>query len=258
MTDFLDAAGLIARLAGTGWGPVRILPETESTNADVAVLARAGAAHGAVVVTGFQRSGRGRFDRVWSTPPDTCVAMSALVRPRVPLERWGWLSLVVGLAVVEGVAEASGVPATLKWPNDVLVGERKLCGILSEAVATPTGRAAVLGIGLNVALAADQLVVPTATSLRLEGSDAAAHVVAAAVLGSLDRWYARWDAGESLVADYRARCGTLGRRVRVQVPGGAVEGVAEDIDEEGGLVVRTDAGVRTFAAGDVVHLRRAP
>jgi len=258
VTVFLDAARLLPRLAGTCWGPVRVVAETDSTNADAAALARGGAGHGLVVITPYQRSGRGRFERVWSTPPDTCVAMSALVRPRVPLARWGWLSLLVGLAAVEGVAAASGVAATLKWPNDVLVGERKLCGILSEAVATPTGLAAVLGIGINVALTADQLAVPTATSLRLEGSDAAADAVAAAVLVALDRWYARWDAGASLVADYRERCGTLGRRVRVEVPGGAVEGLAEDVDEEGGLVVRTDAGVRTFAAGDVVHLRPAP
>lgn len=255
MTEFLDAARLVLPLAGTGWGPVTVVARTGSTNADLAALARAGAAHGTVLVTPHQQAGRGRFDRVWSTPPDTCVAMSVLVRPRSELARWGWLSLVTGMAAVAGVAAASGIEATLKWPNDVLVGERKLCGILSEAVETPTGRAAVLGIGINVALDADQLPVPTATSLRLEGSDAAADAVAAAVLVALDRWYARWDAGESLVGDYRRTCGTLGRRVRVLLPGGAVDGVAVDVDGGGALVVRTETGLRTFAAGDVVHLR---
>nr|NLI49611.1 biotin--[acetyl-CoA-carboxylase] ligase [Propionibacterium sp.] len=244
-------------LAGTGWGPVTVVARTGSTNADVAALARAGAGHGTVLVTPHQQAGRGRFARVWSTPPDTCVAMSVLVRPRLALAHWGWLSLVAGLAAVAGVAASSGVEATLKWPNDVLVAERKLCGILSEAVETPAGWAAVLGIGINVALGEDQLPVPTATSLRLEGSDAAAHAVAAAVLVALDRLYARWDAGESLVADYRRSCGTLGRRVRILVPDGAVEGLAVDVDAAGALVVDTEAGRRTFAAGDVVHLRPA-
>ena len=185
MSDFLDAVRLAARVEGSVWGPLRVVPETASTNADVAALGRAGAGHGLVVATPYQRAGRGRFDRVWSTPPDTCVAMSVLVRPRVPLAEWGWLSLLVGLAVVDGLAAASGVRAGLKWPNDVLVGERKICGILCEAVETPTGRAAVLGMGINIALAEGDIAAPNVTSLLLEGSDAPADAVSGAVLVEL-------------------------------------------------------------------------
>lgn len=257
MSDFLDAVRLAARVEGSEWGPLRVVPETASTNADVAALGRAGAGHGLVVATPYQRAGRGRFDRVWSTPPDTCVAMSVLVRPRVPLAEWGWLSLLVGLAVVDGLAAASGVRAGLKWPNDVLVGERKICGILCEAVETPTGRAAVLGMGINIALAEGDIAAPNVTSLLLEGSDAPADAVSGAVLVALDGWYARWDSGESLADAYRGYCVTLGRAVRVQEPGGAVEGLAEGVDAAGALIVRTAAGTRTFAAGDVVHLRSA-
>lgn len=255
MTSFLDAATLMAHARAAGLGPVRVVPATGSTNADAAAAARAGAASGLVIATPHQQAGRGRFDRVWTTPPDTCVAMSVLVRPTRPLEDWGWLSLLVGLAVVEGVRAASGLDAVLKWPNDVLIGGRKVCGILAEAVETPDGRAAVLGLGLNVALTAEQLVVPTATSLRLEGSDAAAGDVAGAVLAALGERFRRWDAGESFVADYRAACDTLGRRVRVHLPGGDATGVATDVTASGELVVRTPAGVREFAAGDVIHLR---
>lgn len=255
MTPFLDAGALAAALAGTGWRPLRVVGATGSTNADVAASARAGAAHGLVEVTGWQQAGRGRFARVWQTPPDTCVAMSVLVRPRAPMASWGWLSLLVGLAVADGIAEASGLVARLKWPNDVLIGERKVCGILGEAVFGDGAGAAVLGMGINVALASEQLPVPTATSLALEGSDASAAAVAGAVLRALDRWYRRWDAGEDLSEAYRSRCSTLGRRVRVLLPDGAVEGDAVDVDASGALVVRTPEGPRAFAAGDVVHLR---
>lgn len=255
MSPFLDHRALSAEVRGTGWRPVRVVEATGSTNADVAELARGGAGHGLVEATGWQQAGRGRFARVWETPPDTCVAMSVLVRPRVAMASWGWLSLLVGLAVVDGLGEASGVVASLKWPNDVLVGERKVCGILCEAVVTERGLAAVLGMGINVALSTDQLPVVSATSLAIEGSDAPAASVAGAVLRALEVWYRRWDAGDDLRESYRVRCSTIGRRVRVSLPGGVVEGEAVDVDTSGALVVRTPEGVRSFAAGDVVHLR---
>jgi len=251
----LDLAELEVAVDGTGWGPVMLVPATGSTNADLAALARGGAAHGIVEITAWQQAGRGRFDRVWASPPEACLAMSVLARPRVGLVSWGWLSLLVGMAVVDGLREASGVSATLKWPNDVEVGGRKVCGILCEAVQTQAGLAAVLGVGINVRLTPDQLPVPTATSLTIEGSDASGSAVAGGVLKSLDGWYRRWDAGESLSAAYLERCSTVGRRVRVLVHDGSVEGHAVGIDGQGALVVRTPAGERTFAAGDVVHLR---
>jgi len=257
VSEFLDAVELRARAARAGWGPVRVVSATDSTNADAAAAARAGAQAGLVVASPHQRAGRGRFDRVWTTPPDTCVALSVLVRPRRPLAAWGWLSLLAGMAVVDGLRAASGVPAVLKWPNDVLIGGRKVCGILSEAVAAPGAPAAVLGMGLNIALRDEDLPVPTATSLLLEGSTAPAAEVAAAILDALAGWYARWDAGEPLGDAYRDRCDTLGRAVRVLVPGGQVEGTASGVDADGALLVSTAAGQRAFAAGDVVHLRPA-
>ncbi len=252
---FLDQSALTEGFGSTGWNGLTIAKSTGSTNADLAAAARSGAPGGTVLVTADQQAGRGRFDRVWRTPPDTCVALSVLVRPRVGVERWGWLSLLVGIAVVDGVRAATGLGASVKWPNDVLIGGRKTCGILSEAVETDTGRAAVLGVGLNIALQAADLPVPTATSLALEGSDAPADAVVLAVLAALHDWYRRWDASESLLDAYRQRSGTLGRRVRVHLPAGDVEGVAIDVDDDGSLVVQTAQGVRTFAAGDVVHLR---
>jgi BirA family biotin operon repressor/biotin-[acetyl-CoA-carboxylase] ligase len=255
VTPFLDLSALSAAVAGAGWGPLEVLAATGSTNADVAALARAGAPHGAVEVTGWQQAGRGRFDRVWESPQDTCVALSVLVRPRAPLSSWGWLSLLVGLAVADGIRETCGLAAGLKWPNDVMIGERKVSGILCEVVRSDAGVAAVLGMGINVALSAEQLPVPGATSLLVEGSRPDAAPLAGAVLQALARWYERWDAGDSLAGAYRERCTTLGRRVRVLTTGGAVLGEACEVDASGALIVRTAAGLRTFAAGDVVHLR---
>lgn len=254
---FLDTPSLRTGFPDTGWRELVVVDSTGSTNADVAAAARVGAAAGLVEVTGWQRSGKGRLGRVWETPPQTCLAMSVLVRPQASVASWGWLSIAVGLAVREGLREATGLDVTLKWPNDVLLEGRKVCGILSEAVDTSTGRAAVLGMGINVALTADQLPVPTATSLHLAGSDVGADAVALAVLRALHRWYGRFDAGHSLVADYRAACDTIGKDVQVSVPGGIVHGQAVGVDADGSLIVRSAGRDQAYAAGDVVHVRPA-
>ncbi len=257
MSTFLDADRLRRATVPEPWSSVQVVDSTGSTNADLVAAARDGAASGTVLVSAHQSAGRGRFDRVWEAPPDTAVAVSVLVRPRRPLEHWGWLSVIAGMAVTDAVRLVGGLDASLKWPNDVLVDGRKLCGILSEAVPTDAGMAAVVGMGLNVALTREQLPVPTATSVRLEGSDAAATDLVVGLLVAFARWYRAWDAGAEVAAAYRERCGTLGAEVAVHVgPDAVVTGLATDVDERGCLVVATDAGPRTFAAGDVVHLRR--
>ena len=148
------------------------------------------------------------------------------------------------------------VPAVVKWPNDVLIGERKVCGILSERVDTPQGAGVVIGMGVNTTLTAEQLPVPTATSLALAGSAASAQRVAAGVLTHLERWYRRWHAGDDLRAEYASACSSVGRWVRVIVSAEeTVEGYAEAVDAQGRLLVRVDGRVRPFSAGDVLHLR---
>src|SRR3954453_10053754 len=150
------------------WTEVRVVEETASTNADVAAAARAGAPAGLVLTAERQSAGRGRAGRTWVAPARAGLAVSVLLRPAAPRESWGWLPLLAGLAVVGPLATMSGLDLGLKWPNDVLVaGERKLAGLLAEVVDD----AVVVGIGLNVSLRADELPVPTATSLLLEGSD---------------------------------------------------------------------------------------
>lgn len=250
-----DWAAVSAQVSAP-WTQVLRVAETDSTNADLATAARSGAAAGTVVVADHQRAGRGRLGRRWTAPPGTSVAISALLRPpaSVPAERWLWLPLVAGMAVSEAVAELGAGEVAVKWPNDVLIGDRKVCGILSERVIDQN--AAVIGMGINTTLSEDQLPVPTATSLALAGARSDAVEVVVAVLGALGRWYQRWADGEDLAPAFSQRCGTLGRTVRVERgPSGDVTGVAEGVDAEGRLLVRTSAGLQAFSAGDVVHLR---
>lgn len=180
--------------------------------------------------------------------------MSALLRPpaSVPASRWPWLPLLTGLAVVDGLSAAADLRPALKWPNDVLLDERKVCGILAEQV----GGAVVIGLGINTAMTLDQLPVPTATSLAIAGADVANGEVVAQVLLALARWYRRWCAGEDLRPDYLAASATLGRPVRVETaPGRSRSGRACGIDPDGRLLVEIDGVVEPFAAGDVFHLR---
>jgi BirA family transcriptional regulator, biotin operon repressor / biotin---[acetyl-CoA-carboxylase] ligase len=243
--------------AGGLWRDVTVVPQTGSTNADLLERARAGAAEGLVLVAEEQTAGRGRLGRTWSAPAGAALTFSVLLRPAgVPPTRLGWLPLLTGVAVAAAVRDQADVPASLKWPNDVLVGERKLAGILAEA----HGDAVVVGVGLNVTLSRAELPVPTATSLLIEdaaSTDRAA--LLAAILTELAQRYRTWRAGPDapeLRADYLRWSATVGREVRVELPGGAqLSGTAEDVDEVGRLVVRAPGHLVRVGAGDVVHVR---
>jgi BirA family biotin operon repressor/biotin-[acetyl-CoA-carboxylase] ligase len=252
-----------------GWGPVVLLASTGSTNADAADAARAGAAEGYVIAADEQTLGRGRLGRSWATPAGAAVALSVVLRPPLPVERTGWLPLLAGVAAVDALRDL-GVGVGLKWPNDVVVpgptrdggpGPRKLGGLLAERVHEAD--AFVLGVGINVGLAAEDLPVPVATSTLLEGEVVGREELIVRVLARLRERYVAWvvaggDAGACrLLADYRSRCLTLGAPVRAHLPGGAVlEGTAVDVDPDGRLLV--DAGGPepvALSAGDVEHLR---
>jgi BirA family biotin operon repressor/biotin-[acetyl-CoA-carboxylase] ligase len=240
---------------------VEILDESPSTNAYVADRARAGEPAGLVAVTEHQTAGRGRLDRTWETPRGVALTFSMLVDPgEVPLARWPWLPLLTGLAVVHAVTEVAGVEATLKWPNDVMVGEGKLAGILVELVEHPAGAAAVIGVGINVSAGRDELPVDTATSLALEGAaDVDRTTLLRAVLSAFAVRYDGWVGarGQGLRTSYLEACSTVGHEVRAELPGGdTVTGRAVDIDDEGRLHVDDGSNVHVLGAGDVVHVRR--
>jgi BirA family transcriptional regulator, biotin operon repressor / biotin---[acetyl-CoA-carboxylase] ligase len=218
---------------------------------------------GSVLLTDTQTAGRGRLGRVWTAPAGTSLAISVLLRPAgIPVERLGWLSLAAGAAMTSALRRHGAPGASVKWPNDVLIGGRKVCGILAEAL--PDGTGAVVGAGLNHLLAAGDLPVPTATSLAIEGAETDVDAVVADYVARLrglvdDLATDGGDAERSgLAAAVTAVCGTIGARVRVELPDGtAVTGEARAIDASGRLVVATDADSRLLpvAAGDVHHLR---
>ncbi|WP_425954690.1 biotin--[acetyl-CoA-carboxylase] ligase [Xylanimonas sp. McL0601] len=269
------------------WASVDVLPVAASTNAELVERARAADEAGtpldapAALAAEHQTAGVGRAGRSWETPPHAALTVSMLLRPDVPDVALGWLPLLSGLAMVRVLRDA-GVPAALKWPNDVLLpaGEsldgfgpwRKVAGILAQVVP---GGGVVVGIGLNVAQATDELPVPTATSLALSGAPAPAldrTALLAALLRELAAVVERWSADDgdadvpgpggapSLVDEYAAVSATLGTLVRADLAGGGgtVEGTAERLSDDGALVVvRADGSVRIVAAGDVHHVREA-
>ena len=256
----LDHDAVRAALVGL-WARIDIVERTGSTNADLVAAAAAGAADRTVLVAEHQEAGRGRLARSWVSPPGSGLTVSVLLRPvGVSASRLGWLTLLAGLAARDAVrALSSSVVCGLKWPNDLLLGpgQRKVAGILAEVA----GPAVVVGIGLNVAAApADQ---PGATSLAAEGVDVGQTEALIALLTALARRESAWRAGRGdpdatrTRADYRAACLSPGTPVRGELPGGAIHnGIAEDVDTDGRLLLLDPAGHRrAVAAGDVVHLR---
>lgn len=257
---------------GRLWSRLDVVAETGSTNDDLLAAARAGAAEGTVLAAEHQTSGRGRQGRPWVTRTGSALIFSVLLRPaEVPPADRGWLPLLTGVAVARALREVAGVDAALKWPNDVLVGEGKLAGILAEQA----GQAIVVGVGLNVAQGRDELppVSPGAlppASLALVGGRSGRPAgrtdrerLLVGILTELEYWYRRWtrpspgDAeGSGLRAEYLLRSATIGRKVRVDLPGGtALTGMASGIDPVGRLIVDTASGPAAVSAGDVVHVR---
>ncbi|GAA4754015.1 biotin--[acetyl-CoA-carboxylase] ligase [Amnibacterium soli] len=249
------AAALVARL--------EVLDEIGSTNTELVRRVTADPAAWpapAVLLTDHQTAGRGRLGRSWSAAAGDSLAISVLLRPDVPTQRLGWLSLAAGAAMTEAL-NGLGVAARAKWPNDVLIDGRKVCGVLAEAL--PDGAGVVIGAGLNHAADRAALPVPTATSLAAEGGPTDPDLLVAAYLERLlarvnDLATVGGDPDRSGLRDaVRAVSDTIGRRVRVLRADEAVTGEAIDIDVEGRIVVDRGpiGGLLACATGDVEHLR---
>ena len=259
---------------------LQVVDSVDSTNAKLlrdAAVDPDGHPHLAVVVTDDQRAGRGRLDRVWAAPAGTALAISVLLRvAAVEVADRGWISLVAGSAMRQAIAaQLPGRAVTLKWPNDVLVGEkdggpaRKISGILAEVLPSDP-MAVVVGAGVNTTMETVDLPVPTATSFADQGVDVDEDRLLADYLEALrDGIAALAVGGHAAVADEIAEhCSTLGEEVSVSLPapaseagepGGDVDttlrGVAVRLDASGGLVVQSAGVERVVNAGDVVHVR---
>ncbi|CAM3132095.1 biotin--[acetyl-CoA-carboxylase] ligase [Stackebrandtia soli] len=243
------------------WTSIEVVSEVGSTNTALAARARVGAPEGVVLTTEHQTHGKGRVDRSWTSPPRAGIAVSVLLRPKVPQSTWSWIPLLAGVAAADAVRRFSGVETALKWPNDVLAGpeRRKCAGILAEIA----DGGVVLGLGVNVDLSRAELPRDDTTSIALETSGALDRTgLLAAILTDLERWYRAWlDAGgdpiaANLASAYRERSHTLGKQVVVWLPdGSSVRGRAVAVDADGRLCVDNEHGRTAVAAGDVTHVR---
>jgi BirA family transcriptional regulator, biotin operon repressor / biotin---[acetyl-CoA-carboxylase] ligase len=241
---------------------VHRLGETDSTNDWVLAAARQDAPDRTVAVADFQRRGRGRLDRRWEAPPRSALLCSVLLRPVLSAEDRHLGAVAAGLAAIEACAAAAGLAVGLKWPNDLVVDDHKLGGVLAETDGRVDGSGAtaiVVGLGLNLTWPgppkADGTSILAATGVTVPRDELLDAYLVALDGRDVDLRTPRGRA--VLVRDYRERLVTLGRRVAVQLHDDAFTGTALDVTDHGQLVVETDAGSRVVTAGDVVHLRAA-
>ena len=274
----IDEAHL-EQLSKTRFSEVEWVERTGSTNADLRERAEQGSPEGIVLVADYQTRGRGRRDRKWESPPKASLLISLLLRPKCLPEELAWLTHMAGLAVADVCKETTGAEARLKWPNDVVVDDMKLAGVLAEAVP----EAVILGIGLNVSwpdagsqpqdFKNEPVSLKALAERRAKQAPDRADLLVK-LLCNFEQRYARVgqpDWSEELRAEVKQRSATLGRRISVEMTLAAgaspsceqniIRGIAEDITSSGSLLVAADASSEESAqqfeitAGDVVHLR---
>lgn len=233
--------------------------EIDSTNTWLLDAARAGAPEGTVAVADFQRAGRGRMARTWEAPRGAALLCSVLLRPSLAVADRHLATVAVSLAALDACRDV-GVEAGLKWPNDIVVDDRKLAGILAETdgEVDAEGRTGiVVGMGLNITWPGPPDAAGTSIA-AVVGSAPARDELLDRYLAALLGWAAaleRADSRAALAGAYRDRLVTIGRTVRVELAGRTLGGVARDVTDEGLLVVETGEERVSVAAGDVVHLR---
>jgi BirA family transcriptional regulator, biotin operon repressor / biotin---[acetyl-CoA-carboxylase] ligase len=235
-----------------------------STNTEAARQASLGAPEGLCVVAREQTAGRGRQRRAWASPKDAGLYFSIVLRPRSDTRSWPLVTLAAALAVSDALIEACALETDIKWPNDLLAGGRKLCGILAETFETPRGRAAVLGVGVNLTNSAfPPEILKSATSVEEQtGGAPDGERLLASLTRALARRYEAFQSGgggELTLREWESRSTfARGRRVRVALAEETFEGTTRGLEPDGALRVETDAGhTRIVRAGDVVALRKS-
>ena len=250
MTKERIQLGLATRWAGC---EIVYFGETDSTNRQARMLAAEGAAHGTLVLADMQTAGRGRRGRGWISPAGEGIFMSLIVRPDVPPSEVAKMSLTLALAVAGAIERETGLDARIKWPNDIVIGGRKVCGLLLEMDASAEKvNSVAAGVGINVHQTRfDEEIAHTASSLDLlSGKRVSRSAVVRAFLEEFEKAMALTDA--QMMDAYRARSATSGQRVQVIALNGTYTGTAKGIADSGSLLVETDAGeVREVLAADV-------
>ena len=249
--------------AGQMWSSISVVRQTGSTNDDLRAAIATDAPHGTILVAEEQVAGKGRLDRRWSAPPRSSLTFSMLLRcPGRPPAPWGWVPLAAALAVCDALQRFEVAGVKLKWPNDVLVADKKVAGVLAElhsgrqADEVDAQNIVIVGIGVNVSQAADELPSSVATSLALESATTDRTAILRAILRGFQATLDQWQSGETaqLRERYLDVSATVGRSVNVELPGGRqIQGRAVDIDSSGGLIVMDGSTRHAVAAADVTH-----
>jgi BirA family biotin operon repressor/biotin-[acetyl-CoA-carboxylase] ligase len=229
-----------------------VVEVTGSTQDDLFQLASSDSAiPKTILASEYQTSGRGRLDRTFTAAPMSALTFSIYIEPKVERDEWSFLTLLAGLSVHEALASLDPqVSVGVKWPNDLLIGEKKFAGMIAQA----TKKGVVLGIGINVAMTAEELPVENATSLTLEGfANLDRNEILAAIINHFEINVEMWEHDKSFLAEYRSTSATIGKEVEVTLPGGElVRSKAVDISNAGALLLENGSEV---TVGDVVHLR---
>jgi BirA family biotin operon repressor/biotin-[acetyl-CoA-carboxylase] ligase len=259
--DLLHADDLLSRLGTIRivGRDIRVFERTTSTNDIIARLGRDGIREGAVVFAESQSRGRGRLGRLWISPARKGLWFSILLRPDLPPQSATQLTVAAATALARAIALQTGLAPEIKWPNDILIRGKKTAGILTELTAELDHvKEMVLGIGVDVNLDAAEFphdLRKTATSLKIESGQALDRAeLAVAILRELDADYDRIRRGqfELVAAEWRQRCGTLGREVSIRIGDRVIRGRAESLDAEGALLLRTQHGrLERIIGGDV-------
>jgi BirA family biotin operon repressor/biotin-[acetyl-CoA-carboxylase] ligase len=233
-----------------------------STNVEAASRAVEGAPEGLCVVASEQTAGRGRLDRHWVSPKGAGLYCSIVLRPQFDQSLWPLLTLMAAVAVYDVLLKVYALGTDIKWPNDILVNDKKLCGILAETVDTPIGRAIVLGIGINLKNNSFSVQLDrVATSVEAAaGSYGDPQVVLEALVGSLAGYYLMLQqprGPEEIVREWTTRSSYAnGKRIRVANGDEILEGTTRGLESDGGLRIETDTGeIKIVRAGDVTNLR---
>ena len=228
-----------------------------STNTELARLASEGAEEGVSIVADEQTAGRGRLQRAWSSPKRAGLYFSILLRPKIPQDQWPLITFMAALAVGDALNDSAGVKTDIKWPNDLLSGERKICGILAESAETPTGRAVIVGIGINLTSDAypSELAAVATSVAQTTGREVEREALLAALLRALSRWYSLLhdvEGAEKVVAAWTSRSSyASGKAVQVANGDEVWQGITRGVDRDGALRLETTDGMKIVRAGDV-------
>lgn len=247
--EALNESAINATLRGSYWR-VSVFQTVASTQTEL--IGKENLQHGDVFVTEYQSAGRGRLDRTFEATESSALLFSLYIEPKRNKMEWSAVPLLTGLSLVTALTKLDQtIAANLKWPNDLLIGENKVAGILAEARANGV----MVGIGLNVEMSQSELPVPTATSLKLENcAELNRNVILPEILKNLALIIELWDGGSNIVFEqYRQVSSTLGKEVEVHLPSGEIiTSRATGISNIGELQLANGAQVNV---GDVIHLR---